>query len=229
MYLQACLPTFLSTNQPVTLLGYLRILLAAYCSGQDEIDDAQKILEERSKKLSPDMMQIKVVPLYAALPPEKQMLAFSPAPANCRKVILSTNIAETSVTIDGIRYVIDSGMVKSRDFNPNTGLDALRGVPVSRAQARQRAGRAGRQASGKCFRLYTEDTFDSFLDFTVPEIQRVSLSSVVLHLKQMQIDDILGFPFMDPPSKEVCAASHSHVLSRAREDCNNGATVWVWR
>eukprot|EP00668_Euglena_longa_P014547 GGOE01018537.1.p1 GENE.GGOE01018537.1~~GGOE01018537.1.p1 ORF type:complete len:689 (-),score=223.50 GGOE01018537.1:334-2400(-) len=214
-YVDAAITTVLQIHlQEGPLQGDMLVFL----TGQEEIDDAKKVLEERSRRLSATAMKLKVVPLYAALPPDKQMLAFAPAPPGHRKVILSTNIAETSVTINGIRYVIDTGMVKAREYNPNTGLDALRAVPVSRAQARQRAGRAGREASGKCFRLYTEDSFDTFAQHTTPEIQRVNLSSVVLHLKYLEVHDILQFPFMDPPSKDALVQSLETLLALGAVD-----------
>nr|WMV69937.1 ATP-dependent RNA helicase DHX8 [Euglena gracilis]BDX17153.1 ATP-dependent RNA helicase PRP22C [Euglena gracilis] len=216
-YVDAAITTVLQLHlQEGPLQGDMLVFL----TGQEEIDDAKKILEERSRRLSATAMKLKVVPLYAALPPDKQMLAFAPAPPGCRKVILSTNIAETSVTINGIRYVIDTGMVKAREYNPNTGLDALRAVPVSRAQARQRAGRAGREAAGKCFRLYTEDSFDTFAQHTTPEIQRVNLSSVVLHLKHLEVHDILQFPFMDPPSKDALVQSLETLLALGAVDAD---------
>jgi len=192
--------------------GRLQGDILVFLTGQEEIEDAQKVLEERARRLPSDALRLTVVPLYAALPPDRQMLAFVPAAPGHRKVILSTNIAETSVTINGIRYVVDSGMVKARDFNPHTGLDSLRCTVVSRAQARQRAGRAGREQPGKCFRLYTEDSFLTFAEHTTPEIRRVNLSSVVLHLKHLGIDDILGFPFMDPPSKPAVVQSLESLL-----------------
>jgi len=140
-----------------------------------------------------------VCPIFAALPPTQQLKVFEPAPPNARKVILATNIAETSITINGIKYVIDTGVVKSREYNAKIGLDTLRVQTISKAAAMQRAGRAGRESSGKCFRLYTEETFASLPDSTVPEIQRSNLANVVLQLKAIGIDDILSFDFMDKP------------------------------
>lgn len=146
-------------------------------------------------------MKLIVCPIFAALPSEKQMEAFDKAPEGCRKVILATNIAETSITINNIKYVVDTGYVKLRWFNPTNGLDSLKVAPISKASAAQRLGRAGRESSGKCFRLYTEETFDdTFLDFTIPEIQRTNMAEVVLQMKSMGIDNILNFEFIDKPS-----------------------------
>jgi ATP-dependent RNA helicase DHX8/PRP22 len=139
--------------------------------------------------------------LYAALPPEVQMLAFAPKPKGCsRKIILATNIAETSVTLDGIRYVIDCGKQKTRDFSDTTGMESLTVQDISRAQAAQRSGRAGRVSAGICFRLYTEDAFDSLAEAAVPEILRVNLASVLLALKGMGVSDPLQFDFLTRPS-----------------------------
>lgn len=139
--------------------------------------------------------------LYAALPPEVQMLAFAPKPKGCsRKIILATNIAETSVTLAGIRYVIDCGKHKTRDFSDTTGMESLTVQDISRAQAAQRSGRAGRVSAGICFRLYTEDGFDSLAEAAVPEILRVNLASVLLALKGMGVSDPLQFDFLTRPS-----------------------------
>jgi len=139
--------------------------------------------------------------LYAALPPEVQMLAFAPKPQGCsRKIILATNIAETSITLDGIRYVVDCGKHKTRDFSDTTGMESLTVQDISRAQAAQRTGRAGRVTAGICFRLYTEDAFDSLAEAAVPEISRVNLASVLLVLKGMGISDPFQFDFLTRPS-----------------------------
>ena len=129
---------------------------------------------------------VMVCVLYAALPPEIQMMAFASKPAGCsRKIILATNIAETSVTLDGIRYVVDCGKHKTRDYSGATGMESLTVKNISKAQAAQRTGRAGRVAAGVCFRLYTEDAFDSLDEATPPEILRVNLAQVVLMLKML--------------------------------------------
>ncbi|PNW80770.1 hypothetical protein CHLRE_07g329150v5 [Chlamydomonas reinhardtii] len=151
--------------------------------------------------------ELLVLPIYAALPPEQQMKVFEPAPPGTRKAILATNIAETSITIPGVRYVIDTGHVKARDYNAKLGLESLAVVPVSQAQARQRSGRAGREGPGKAYRLYTEADFSQLAATTPPEITRCNLASVVLQLKAMGIDDVLGFDFMDPPPRTAILRS----------------------
>ncbi|KAM7477657.1 hypothetical protein LguiA_025870 [Lonicera macranthoides] len=116
-------------------------------------------------------------------------------------VILATNIAETSVTIPGIKYVIDPGLVKARNYCSNTGVESLIIVKTSKAQALQRSGRAGREGPGKCFRLYPESEFERLKDSTVPEIKRCNLSNVILQLKVLGVDDIIGFDFMEKPDR----------------------------
>uniref|UniRef100_A0A7M4F132 RNA helicase n=1 Tax=Crocodylus porosus TaxID=8502 RepID=A0A7M4F132_CROPO len=115
------------------------------------------------------------------------------------QVIVATNIAETSITIHGISSVIDCGFMKLRAYNPKTAIECLVVVPVSKASANQRAGRAGRNRSGKCYRLYTEEDFEKLPQSTVPEMQRSNLSPVILQLKALGIDNVLRFPFLSPP------------------------------
>lgn len=132
------------------------------------------------------------------------MFAFRPKPKGCkRKIILATNIAETSVTLDGIRYVIDSGKCKSREFNSTTGMESLTVADVSKAQATQRTGRAGRVSAGICFRLYPEPAFEALEDMTSPEISRVNLAQVVLQLKSMGVYDPRSFDFLTKPSDQA--------------------------
>ncbi|KAJ7730673.1 P-loop containing nucleoside triphosphate hydrolase protein [Mycena maculata] len=129
---------------------------------------------------------------------------FEPTPEGARKVILATNIAETSITIDGVVFVIDPGFVKQNSYNPRTGMSSLVIVPCSRASADQRAGRAGRVGPGKAFRLYTKWAFANELEATtVPEIQRTNMALTMLTLKCLGIDDPIGFDFMDPPPAET--------------------------
>lgn len=140
--------------------------------------------------------------LYAALPPEAQMLAFAPKPKGCRrKIILATNIAETSVTLAGIRYVVDCGKYKTRDFSSVTGMESLTVQDISQAQAAQRTGRAGRVRDGVCFRLYTEEAYESLAVTAVPEILRVNLAQVVLMLKGMGIHDPSQFDYLTLPNR----------------------------
>lgn len=131
------------------------------------------------------------------------MYVFEEASENTRKVIFSTNIAEASVTIDGIIYVVETGFVKLRAYNPLTGIETLTATPISKASATQRAGRAGRTKPGKCYRLYTEANFEALEAATVPEIQRSNLAPVILQLKALGIDNIVRFDFITAPPAEL--------------------------
>ncbi|KAK4866214.1 hypothetical protein LT330_008555 [Penicillium expansum] len=174
-----------------------------FLTGREEIDTAIQLISERAATLHPKAPSLLSLPLYAGLTTEQQMYVFEPTPENTRKVIVSTNIAEASVTIDGIVYVIDSGFAKLRAYNPNTGIDTLTAVPISKASATQRAGRAGRTKPGKCFRLYTQQAFEQMPEATVPEIQRSNLAPVIMQLKALGIDNIVRFDFLTPPPAEL--------------------------
>ncbi|KAK6345275.1 hypothetical protein TWF718_007200 [Orbilia javanica] len=178
--------------------------ILVFLTGQDEIEAAQQNLEETARKLGSKIRELIVAPIYANLPSELQSKIFEPTPENARKVVLATNIAETSITIDGIVYVIDPGFVKENVYNPKSGMESLVVTPCSRASANQRSGRAGRVGPGKCFRLYTKWAYYNELEEnTTPEIQRTNLNSVVLLLKSLGINDLIGFDFMDPPPAET--------------------------
>lgn len=174
--------------------------ILVFLTGSEEIDTSCEILHERMKALGPSVPELVILPVYSALPSEMQSRIFEPAPPGGRKVVIATNIAETSITIDQIYYVIDPGFVKQNAYDPKLGMDSLIVTPISQAQAKQRAGRAGRTGPGKCFRLYTEAAYQSeMLPTTIPEIQRQNLASTILTLKAMGINDLLHFDFMDPP------------------------------
>lgn len=174
-----------------------------FLTGREEIDRAVQAISERTASLHPRSQQLMPLPLYAGLSTEQQMYVFEPAQENMRKVIFSTNIAEASVTIDGIVYVVDCGFVKLRAYNPLTGIETLTVTPVSQASATQRAGRAGRTKPGKCYRLYTEPTYQALEEATVPEIQRSNLAPVILQLKALGIDNIVRFGFLTSPPAEL--------------------------
>lgn len=178
--------------------------ILVFLTGQEEIEAAEQSLQETARKLGSKIPEMVICPIYANLPSELQTKIFEPTPPKARKVVLATNIAETSLTIDGIVYVIDPGFVKENVFNPRTGMESLVVSPCSRASANQRAGRAGRVGPGKCFRLYTKWAYHNELEeSTTPEIQRTNLSSVILMLKSLGIDQLLDFDFMDPPPAET--------------------------
>ena len=200
--------------------------ILVFLTGQEEIEVAAKTLNQCRLLFPSDWKDLVICPLFAALPNHQQQRVFKKAPSDCRKVVLSTNIAETSITIPGVKYVVDTGMVKARAYNPLIGLDFLLVQPVSKAQARQRAGRAGREMPGYCYRLYTEDSFLSLPEQTIPEIQRCNLSNVILQLLAVGIKDIVGFDYMDPPSEEslVSALEELYLLGAVENEEELGLT-----
>jgi pre-mRNA-splicing factor ATP-dependent RNA helicase DHX16 len=198
-YLEAAVVTVLQTHvtQPA---GDILV----FFTGQDEIEAAEEALKQRTRGAGSKLGEMIICPIYANLPSDLQARIFEPTPKGARKVVLATNIAETSLTIDGIRYVVDPGFCKQKSYNPRTGMESLIVTPVSKASALQRAGRAGRTSAGACFRLYTAWSYAHELDdATVPEIQRTNLGNVVLMLKSLGINDLLNFDFMDPPPAET--------------------------
>lgn len=215
-YLDAALTTAMQihlTEPPGDILLFL--------TGKEEIDTSCEILYERMKALGPSVPELIVLPIYGALPSETASRIFDPAPSGSRKIVIATNIAETSITIDGIYFVIDPGFVKQTAYDAKLGMDRLQVTPVSQAQAKQRAGRAGRTGPGKCFRLYTEAAYQSeMLPTTIPEIQRQNLSNTILMLKAMGINDLLHFDFMDPPPTNtmLTALEELYALSALDEE-----------
>ncbi|XP_065644374.1 pre-mRNA-splicing factor ATP-dependent RNA helicase DHX16 [Hydra vulgaris] len=198
-YIDACVVTVLQIHltQPD---GDVLVFL----SGQEEIETCSEMLQERTRKLGNKIKELIILPIYANLPSDMQAKIFEPTPPGARKIVIATNIAETSLTINGIIYVIDPGFCKQKSYNPRTGMESLVVTPVSKASANQRAGRAGRVAAGKCFRLYTAWAYKNELEEnTIPEIQRTNLGNVVLLLKSLGINDLIHFDFMDPPPAET--------------------------
>ncbi|KAI0933717.1 hypothetical protein AcV5_005793 [Taiwanofungus camphoratus] len=158
-------------------------------------------------RLPRNAMRLKLLALHAGLTTEEQLSVFEPAERGSRKVIISTNIAEASVTIESIKFVVDSGFVKIRTYNPTTSLSSLVTVPVSQASATQRAGRAGRTSAGICYRLYPQNVFDKLPLTTPPEITRTDLTTPILQLKSLGIDDLMKFEWVSsPPAESVLRA-----------------------
>ncbi|KAH8489037.1 hypothetical protein Peur_059361 [Populus x canadensis] len=185
--------------------------ILVFLTGEEEIEDACRKITKEIGNLGDQVGPVKIVPLYSTLPPAMQQKIFEPAPPplqeggpSGRKIVVSTNIAETSLTIDGIVYVIDPGFSKQKVYNPRVRVESLLVSPISKASAHQRSGRAGRTQPGKCFRLYTERSFNQDLQpQTFPEILRSNLANTVLTLKKLGIDDLVHFDFMDPPAPET--------------------------
>jgi len=193
--------------------------ILVFLTGQDEIDAVCKRLPSDVLQLEDEVGPLAVIPLYSTLTPSDQQKIFKPAPPPNhknmpgRKVIVATNIAETSLTIDGVVYVIDPGFSKQKVYNPRARVESLLVSAISKASSKQRAGRAGRTKPGKCFRLYTQKAFlQEMQENTYPEILRSNLGSVVLYLKKLGVDDLVHFDFMDPPAPET--------LMRALEGLN---------
>ncbi|KAK3900524.1 hypothetical protein C8A05DRAFT_35828 [Staphylotrichum tortipilum] len=213
-YLDAALTTVMQIHLSEPMGDIL-----VFLTGQEEIDTACEILYERMKALGPGVPELIILPVYSALPSEMQSKIFEPAPPGSRKVVVATNIAETSITIDFIYYVVDPGFVKQNAYDPKLGMDSLIVTPISQAQANQRAGRAGRTGPGKCFRLYTEAAYQSeMLPTTIPEIQRQNLSNTILMLKAMGINDLLRFDFMDPPPVNTMLTALEELYALAALD-----------
>ncbi|GAA5875120.1 hypothetical protein JCM16303_005016 [Sporobolomyces ruberrimus] len=180
--------------------------ILVFLPGQDEIES----LASSIKQFLPDLPKsfpkadsIVVTPLYAKLPAAEQALAFLPPPPNTRKIILATNVAETSVTLPGVKYVVDSGVAKEKRYLAGAGVDTLSIEGISQSSAKQRSGRAGRESDGHCFRLYTENAFFEMPQRTEPEIKRVSLTFASLHLLAAGQENVWNFHFMDQPDRDA--------------------------
>ncbi|CAI5478557.1 unnamed protein product [Closterium sp. Yama58-4] len=178
-----------------------------FMTGQEDIEATCFALADRLEQMAAGAARapppLSILPIYSQLPADLQAKIFQKAEEGTRKCIVATNIAETSLTVDGILYVIDGGYSKIKVYNPRMGMDALQVFPISRAAADQRAGRAGRTGPGTCYRLYTETAYaNEMLANPVPEIQRTNLGNVVLLLKSLNIDNLLDFDFLDPPPQE---------------------------
>ncbi|QSL65649.1 hypothetical protein MERGE_002962 [Pneumocystis wakefieldiae] len=200
-----------------------------FLTGQEEIDTSCEILYKRVKALGSHVPELIILPVYSTLPSEVQSRIFEPAPPGSRKVVVATNIAETSITIDGIYYVVDPGFVKLNSYDSKLGMDNLVITPISQAQARQRAGRAGRTGPGKCYRLYTEAAYhNEMLPNSIPEIQRQNLAHTIIMLKAMGINDLLHFDFMDPPPVQSMLAALEQLYALGALD-NEGLLTRLGR
>ncbi|XP_029884375.1 probable ATP-dependent RNA helicase DHX40 isoform X2 [Aquila chrysaetos chrysaetos] len=217
--------------------------ILVFLTGQIEIERACDLLFKKAESIDyryevhdQSVEGLLILPLYGSMSTDQQKRIFLPAPTGIRKCVVSTNIAATSLTIEGVRYVVDSGFVKQLNHNPRVGLDILEVVPISnvllwiitegikslefffslpycfgRSEARQRAGRAGRTSSGKSYRLYSKEFWEQCMpDHTVPEIKRTSLTSVILTLKCLSVHDVIRFPYLDRPEER-------HILEALKE------------
>uniref|UniRef100_A0A3Q3FXM9 DEAH (Asp-Glu-Ala-His) box polypeptide 34 n=1 Tax=Labrus bergylta TaxID=56723 RepID=A0A3Q3FXM9_9LABR len=165
-----------------------------------------------------------VLPLHSTLSLAQQDKVFDISPPGVRKCIISTNIAETSVTIDGVRFVVDSGKVKEMSFDPKAKMQRLQEFWISRASSEQRKGRAGRTGPGVCYRLYAESDYDAFAPYPVPEIHRVALDSLVLQMKSMSLGDPLSFVFIDPPPAASIQTAVTYLKEQGALDSRSELT-----
>lgn len=209
-------------------------------------DDVEKALEEKDggailiflpgEKSIKDCMfrlgsgrfarRLHILPLYGRLQKEEQERVFEDAPPGKRKVVIATNIAETSVTISGVTTVIDSGLAKLNFYNPRTFTSSLNETPVSKASCDQRRGRAGRTCPGVCYRLYTRDDFESRQMYTTEEIYRTDLSEVVMRMAELGITDFYGFDFISPPGHGgIAGAVETLVMLKALSADNTLSSI----
>ncbi|KAH7364612.1 P-loop containing nucleoside triphosphate hydrolase protein [Rhexocercosporidium sp. MPI-PUGE-AT-0058] len=195
-YLHTILQTVLRLHVTEPLPGDILVFL----TGQDEIESLRSALEDYAEKIIKTLPRMKIMPLYGALPAAAQQQAFEKVKEKfTRKVVLATNIAETSVTVSGVRFVVDCGKSKVKQYRPRLGMESLLAKPISRVSAIQRAGRAGREARGKCFRIYTEDDYLKLDQDELPEILRSDVVEAVLKMKSRGIGNVSDFPLMDSP------------------------------
>ncbi|XP_019401242.1 PREDICTED: probable ATP-dependent RNA helicase DHX40 [Crocodylus porosus] len=198
--------------------------ILVFLTGQSEIEKTCDLLFQKAESINYcydvqdcSVEGLLILPLYGSMPTDQQRRIFLPPPPGIRKCVIATNIAATSLTIDGIRYVVDSGFVKQLNHNPRVGLDTLEVVPISKSEAMQRAGRAGRTSPGKCYRLYSEEFWDQCMpEHTIPEIKRTSLTSVILTLKCLAVHDVIRFPYLDRPEER-------HILEALKQLYQCGA------
>ncbi|KAL4917159.1 P-loop containing nucleoside triphosphate hydrolase protein [Aspergillus aurantiobrunneus] len=193
--------------------------ILVFLTGQETVEALENLVNEYATGMDPALPKVQVLPLFAALPQAAQQRVFLPAPPRTRKIILATNIAETSVTVSGVRFVVDCGKAKVKQFRTRLGLDSLLVKPISKSAAIQRKGRAGREAPGQCFRLYTEKDYLALDEVNTPEILRCDLSQALLNMKARGIDNVIEFPFLTRPPREALEKALLQLLSiEALED-----------
>ncbi|KAJ7309736.1 hypothetical protein JRQ81_007799 [Phrynocephalus forsythii] len=179
-------------------------------SGSDlDLDDDGAEEEEKQGSSLP----LYVLPLYSLLAPEKQAKVFRPPPPGTRLCVVATNVAETSLTIPGVKYVVDCGKVKKRFYDKVTGVSSFRVTWTSQASANQRAGRAGRTEPGHCYRLYSSAVFSDLEEFTAPEITRRPVEDLILQMKALNIDKVINFPFPTPPPTDALVAAEELLIA----------------
>ncbi|RAH70609.1 putative ATP-dependent RNA helicase (Hrh1), partial [Aspergillus aculeatinus CBS 121060] len=208
-FIDAALKVIFNIHYKEPLPGDILVFL----TGQETVEALENLVNEYAVGMDPALPKIQVLPLFAALPQAAQQRVFLPAPPRTRKIILATNIAETSVTVSGVRHVVDCGKAKVKQFRSRLGLDSLLVKPISKSAAIQRKGRAGREAPGSCYRLYTEKDYLDLDETNTPEILRCDLSQALLNMKARGVDDIMGFPFLTRPPREALEKALLQLLS----------------
>ncbi|KIN04739.1 hypothetical protein OIDMADRAFT_157006 [Oidiodendron maius Zn] len=218
-YFQNMLQTILKLHTTERLPGDI----LAFLTGQEEIDTMQTQLEQIAANLVKTVPRMKVMPLYGALSGQAQQDAFEKVKEPfTRKIVLATNIAETSVTVSGVHFVVDCGKSKVKQYRPQLGMESLLAKPISKVSAIQRAGRAGRETTGKCFRIYTEEDFTKLEMDELPEILRSDVVEAVLKMKACGVDNVLDFPLMDSPDIKAMeiALVQLHIMGALDEAGN---------
>lgn len=208
-FVDAALKVIFQIHQKEPMPGDILVFL----TGQETVEALEHLVNEYAMGMDPALPKILVLPLFAALPQAAQQRVFAPAPPRTRKIVLSTNIAETSVTVSGVRHVVDCGKAKVKQFRTRLGLDSLLVKPISKSAAIQRKGRAGREAPGQCFRLYTEKDYLALDETNTPEILRCDLSQALLNMKARGVDDIVRFPFLTRPPREALEKALLQLLN----------------
>ena len=197
--------------------------ILVFLTGQETVENLETLCHEYAHTLDlKSVPKLLILPLFAALPQSAQQRVFEPTPPRTRKVIIATNIAETCVTVPGVRFVIDGGKCKKKQFSSRLGLDSLLVKSISRSAANQRKGRAGREAPGTCYRLYTEATYLTFEPDNDPEILRCDLTQMALSLKARGVEDVLSFPLLTPPKRANLEKALLHLLQLNALEANTG-------
>ena len=193
-----------------------------FLPGEREIREAEQALRRHHVGAVGVRSQLEIVPLYARQSAQEQARVF--APHQGRRVVLATNVAETSLTVPGIRYVIDSGLARVKRYSHRNKVEQLQVEPIAQSAAKQRAGRCGRVSSGVCFRLYEEDDFKQRAAHTEPEILRSSLAGVILRMKSLGLSAVEEFPFVDRPLPRMISDGYQLLNELGAVDDNNQLT-----
>ena len=191
--------------------------ILVFLPGEREIREAAEALRKHHPA------RAEILPLYARLSAEEQERVFKPS-SRARRVVLATNVAETSLTVPGIRYVVDTGLARVKRYSYRNKVEHLQIEPISQAAADQRAGRCGRVADGVCIRLYSEDDYVKRARFTDPEVQRSSLAGVILRMKSLRLGDVAEFPFVEPPPRRAIADGYQLLAELNAVDARNELT-----